>query len=54
MNNFFEYILQFHNDRVNDQPKIGRPGGSETKDDTKSKPATSKKTPKAETLNLFE
>ena len=39
---------------LNDQPKIGRPVGSETKEDPKSKAATSKKTPKAETLNLFE
>ena len=39
---------------LNDQPKIGRPVGSETKEDPKFKPAISKKTPKAETLNLFE
>ena len=39
---------------LNDQPKIGRPVGSETKEDPKFKAATSKKTPKAETLNLFE
>ena len=39
---------------LNDQPKIGSPVGSETKEDPKIKPATSKKTPKAETLNLFE
>ena len=37
-----------------DQPKIGRPMGSETKEDPKLKPTTSKKTPKVETLNLFE
>ena len=38
---------------LNDQPKIGRPMGSETKEDPKMKPTTSKK-PKVETLNLFE
>ena len=39
---------------LNDRPKIGRPVGSETKEDPKFKAATSKKIPKAETLNLFE